>query len=396
MATRLHDLLTRISTWAGHHPYQAAAGFFFILGLLLLWAPARPDSTARSAARVQLSPVEPADFEHALVQRYEKRFDALQGQVTEQRAQLDAHITELRKANQELQQSIEHNLATLRQSLTPRPQADSHVQDVPATAQVLEFRHIGPMQKQGAAPAAQPPLRSQRHDAGPEALSDAPSFVQLPAGSFVASTLLTGAYAPADRQRPLPVLLRVNEAFTGPNHTRVPLQGCFAVGKAAADLGSERATIQIARLSCTLPSGEVFEREATGYVAARDGTFGVPGQLVRRDAAKIGMATLTGFLSGAAEALSRAESTVIVSPVSGATISAVTGDTTRYAAYAGLAETANQLARYYLQIADQLTPAIQIPAGVDVHLVMDRGVMIDGLRTEDLDPEPVRYAVTGR
>jgi len=168
------------------------------------------------------------------------------------------------------------------------------------------------------------------------------------------------------------------------------------VGKAAADLGSERATIQIARLSCTLPSGEVFEREATGYVAARDGTFGVPGQLVRRDAAKIGMATLTGFLSGAAEALSRAESTVIVSPVSGATISAVTGDTTRYAAYAGLAETANQLARYYLQIADQLTPAIQIPAGVDVHLVMDRGVMIDGLRTEDLDPEPVRYAVTGR
>jgi conjugal transfer pilus assembly protein TraB len=167
------------------------------------------------------------------------------------------------------------------------------------------------------------------------------------------------------------------------------------VGKAAADLGAERATIQTARLSCTLPSGQVFEREVSGYVAAHDGLFGVPGTLVRHDAAKIGMASVTGFLSGAAQALSRAESTTVFSPVSGAAFSAVTGDSTRYAAYAGLSETANQLARYYLHLANQITPAIQIPAGVEVHLVMNEGVTIDGLYADDIASEPVRY-VTAR
>ena len=208
------------------------------------------------------------------------------------------------------------------------------------------------------------------------------------------STLLTGAYAPADQERPLPVLIRVNAGFTGPNHTRVPLQACLVIGKAAADLGSQRATIQTARLSCTLPSGEVFEREISGYVAARDGLFGVPGTLVRHDAAKIGMASVTGFLSGAAQALSRAESTTIISPVSGAAFSAVTGDTTRYAAYAGLSETANQLARYYVHLANQITPAIQVPAGLEVHLVMNEGVTIDGLYADALTSAPVRYAGT--
>jgi conjugal transfer pilus assembly protein TraB len=208
----------------------------------------------------------------------------------------------------------------------------------------------------------------------------------------VKSTFLNGAYAPADQARPLPVLLSVNEGFTGPNGARVPLAGCLALGKAAADLGSERATIQLATLSCVLPSGAVFERDVSGYVVGNDGTFGVQGTLVRRDAAKIGMATLTGFLAGAGQALSRAESTVIVSPTTGATTSAVTGNTARFAALAGLSETANQLSRYYLDLARQITPAIQVPSGVDVHLVMHRGVTIEGLHADDLQGQPLRYA----
>jgi hypothetical protein len=394
MATQMHDRFTRLSTWIGHHPYRAVVVFFFVLGLLLLWAPARRGNSSRPAAPLQVSPVERADFERALVERYEKRFDTLQAQVTEQRAQFDASMTELRKANQALQQTLEHSLAETRQSLASRQTSAPQTQEATAPPHTFGFRHIAPLPKHRT--AAPGPPRSPHVPVAPDDLPDASPFVQLPAGSFVASTLLTGAYAPADQERPLPVLVRVNEAFTGPNHTRVPLQGCFAVGKAAADLGSERATIQIARLSCTLPSGQVFERDVSGYVAAHDGTFGVPGQLVRRDATKIGMAALTGFLSGAADALSRAESTVIVSPVAGATITGVTGDTTRYAAYAGLAETANHLARYYVRLANQITPAIQIPAGVDVHVIMDKGVTIDGLPADDLAAEPVRYAVAGR
>jgi hypothetical protein len=338
--------------------------------------------------------LEPSELDRALVERYETRFDGLHTQVQRQQRQFEASQAELRKLTEDLQQRVDHGLAELRQLLTTRPATTTQAETVSPT-QAPSFRHIAPPQQQRSTPAMQRSTHTLEipRDA---AETDPRPTVQLPAGSFVSSTLLTGAYAPADQERPLPVLLRINEGFTGPNHTRVPLQACLVVGKAAADLGAERATIQTARLSCTLPSGQVFERDVSGYVAARDGLFGVPGTLIRHDAAKLGMASVTGFLSGAAQALSRAESTTVLSPVSGAAFSAVTGDTTRYAAYAGLSETAHQLSRYYLQLANQITPAIQIPANLDVHVVMNEGVTIDGLHVDDLSPEPVRYAVAAR
>ncbi len=393
MTTTVHALLTRLSTGIGQHPYVTAVLFFFGLGLVLLWSPAQRGTTPRPAAK--LSPLDPSELDRALVARYETRFDGLQTQVQQQQRQFEASQAEQRKLTADLQQRLDHGLAELRQLLTTRPAATTQAEPSTPT-QAPTFRHIAPQQQQratAAVPRTTPTLELPR-DTDTEA-ETRPS-VQLPAGSFVASTLLTGAYAPADQERPLPVLLRINEGFTGPNHTRVPLQACFVVGKAAADLGAERATIQTARLSCTLPSGQVFEQEVSGYVAARDGLFGVPGKLIRHDAAKLGMASVTGFLRGAAQALSRAESTTVFSPASGAAFSAVTGDTTRYTAYAGLSETAHQLSRYYLRLANQITPAIQIPANLDVHLVMNEGVTIDGLYVDDLTPEPVRYAVATR
>jgi conjugal transfer pilus assembly protein TraB len=388
MTTTLHALMTRCSTWIGQHPYAAVALCFFAIGMLLFWHPA-PSRTVPPPT-VNLSPLTSRDLERALVERYETRFDALQTQVQTQQRQFEDSQAELRKAHEALQQSVERGLAELRQTLTTRP-TPTMPTDTPGPVSVPSFRHIAPLSSQRPASSVSQRPRPSTGLPPDDEVETRPT-VQLPAGSFVPSTLLTGAYAPADQERPLPVLIRVNAGFTGPNHTRVPLQACLVVGKAAADLGAERATIQTARLSCTLPSGQVFEREVSGYVAAQDGLFGVPGTLVRHDAAKIAMASVTGFLSGAAQALSRAESTTVFSPLSGAAFSAVTGDSTRYAAYAGLSETANQLARYYLQLANQITPAIQIPAGVAVHLVMNEGVTIDGLYADESTSEPVRYA----
>jgi len=171
------------------------------------------------------------------------------------------------------------------------------------------------------------------------------------------------------------------------------LQGCFAVAKAAADLRGESATLQLDTLSCTLPTGAVFERNVRGF--ATDGTtgdLGVRGTLVRKDSTALGMAALTGFLEGAGQALARAESTVSISPLLGTTTTTVHGNVATYAGYAGLAKTANRLARHYLNIARYLTPAIHVPSNVEVHLVMLQGVTIEGLQADDLQAEPVHYA----
>ena len=97
---------------------------------------------------------------------------------------------------------------------------------------------------------------------------------------------MTGVYAPSQQSNPLPVLIRLKEAFSnGPNESRINLEGAFAVGKATGDLTSERALIQITTLSAVLPSGETFEHKGNlGYLTDITGQLGLKGIVVRNTA----------------------------------------------------------------------------------------------------------------
>jgi conjugal transfer pilus assembly protein TraB len=79
------------------------------------------------------------------------------------------------------------------------------------------------------------------------------------------SVPLTGAHALVGG-KPFPVLVALKEAFAFPNSYSVPLKGCFALGKAEGNASSERADIQIVRMSCVLPGRKAFEQEGTGYL----------------------------------------------------------------------------------------------------------------------------------
>ncbi len=300
----------------------------------------------------------------------------------------DGELSKVRGDVAQLSTSLQQELAALHQTLQQREQVPPEA--LPQTS-VPTLRRIQPSNEKQQRTAPPPPPREPTRSQVMEI--PAQESVSLPAGSWVSATLMTGVLAPADEAHPLPVLLRVNEAFTGPNQTRVPLQGCFALAKAAADLRAESATLQLETLSCTLPTGAVFEREVRGFATdGATGDLGVRGAVVRKDTTALGMAALTGFLEGAGQALARAESTITISPFTGTTTTTVNGNIGKYAGYAGLAKTANRLARHYLTIARYLTPAIHVPSNVDVHLVMLQGVTIEGLHADALQAEPVHYA----
>jgi conjugal transfer pilus assembly protein TraB len=55
------------------------------------------------------------------------------------------------------------------------------------------------------------------------------------------------------------------------------------LGKAEGNASSERADIQIVRISCVLPNGKAFEQEITGYLVGEDGKQGIPGKLVDKE-----------------------------------------------------------------------------------------------------------------
>src|SRR5438132_11925412 len=82
----------------------------------------------------------------------------------------------------------------------------------------------------------------------------------LPAGSFAEGRVITGVMATSRAGGALPVLFSVSTEFHAPFQlqgsglnqleTALPIQGCFALRKAQADLGSSRVIMQLELLSC--------------------------------------------------------------------------------------------------------------------------------------------------
>jgi CheY-specific phosphatase CheX len=206
--------------------------------------------------------------------------------------------------------------------------------------------------------------------------------VYLPAGSFVRGTLLTGVYAPSQQSNPLPVLIRLKEAFYGPNNTRIPLEGAFAIGKATGDLTSERALVQITTLSAVLPSGQSFEQKGNlGYLTDIGGQLGLKGIVVRNTGSQLALSFMSGFMGGASQALADSQTTAVVGE-NGQISRNVTGSTATNAEFSGLANSASKLSEYYNKQLEEIIPAVKVDAGVEVYFIMLEGVKVNGLTTD--------------
>ena len=199
----------------------------------------------------------------------------------------------------------------------------------------------------------------------------------LPGGSMARSVLLTGADAPVGG-KPFPVLIALKEAFASPNSYNVPLKGCFALGKAEGNASSERADIQIVRMSCVLPDGKAFEQEVTGYLVGEDGKQGIPGKLVDKEGRKIAFAAIAGVGAGLARAFGQQQVTNVVTD-SGAVTSTVTGDALTFGLASGAQGAASEMQKYFQKQAERLFPVVEIDAGKNVTLVMLSGVKVPGL-----------------
>jgi conjugal transfer pilus assembly protein TraB len=213
-----------------------------------------------------------------------------------------------------------------------------------------------------------------------KAKTEAPAVRQtsyLPGGSMARSVLLTGVDAPVGG-KPFPVLLALKEAFASPNSYQVPLKGCFALGKAEGNASSERADIQIVRMSCVLPNGKAFEQEITGYLVGEDGKQGIPGKLVDKEGRKIAFAAVAGVGAGLARAFGQQQVTNVVTD-SGATTSTVTGDALTFGLASGAQGAATEMQRYFQKQAERLFPVVEIDAGRNVTMVMLSGTKVPGL-----------------
>jgi hypothetical protein len=254
---------------------------------------------------------------------------------------------------------------------------------LPGEKAFLNAALLGPDGARKGEPAKEPDVaaRIQRI-----AVSSPPSAqkkeTHIPAGSFAEGVMLTGVFAPVEGQA-MPVQIRLTSDWTTPNRGRVPLGDAFVVGKAQGDANSERAIVQLEKLSYVHTTGRTIEVGVNGYIADKDGIQGAGGKYVWRAQELLLYSAFAGGAQGAGDALSQSQTSTQVNPLGGAA-QILTGDVGKFAGGRALSGAASQMNQSIAKRLNEISPAIWVPNGRRVTVIL-----IDGATFPNLDPKEI-------
>ena len=203
----------------------------------------------------------------------------------------------------------------------------------------------------------------------------------LPAGSILSGTLITGMDAPTSesaRKSPFPALLRIKKDALLPNRYRADVKECFIISSGYGDLSSERAYLRSETISCVRTDGGVIEAPIDMYAVGEDGKAGVRGILVSKQGALLSRS----LLAGAMDSFSRIFSTVPVPTLSTSASdktpfqTVLSKDSMQAAGVQGFGSAMERLADYFMDMAENIYPVIEVSAGRQIDFVMTKGTSL--------------------
>ncbi len=213
--------------------------------------------------------------------------------------------------------------------------------------------------------------------AGPS--SEAHSVATVRPVSFTRGTLLGGLDAPTGGQsqsNPHPVLIRLSDNSVLPNRFRGEYRDCFVIAAGYGDISAERAYLRTENLSCVRADGMALEVKIQGSVYGEDGKVGMRGRLVTKQGQMLANALLAGVVSGIGQGLAMSSTTYSTSALG--TVATTSGTDAFVAGMGtGVSKALDRLAQYYIKLAENTFPVIEVDAGREIDVVITKGVRID-------------------
>ncbi|MEW9810255.1 MAG: TrbI/VirB10 family protein (plasmid) [Candidatus Symbiodolus clandestinus] len=212
----------------------------------------------------------------------------------------------------------------------------------------------------------------------PEKIIKPPS---LTAGAVLTGRLLTGLDAPTGkgaRREPFPALIRLQLEALLPNLYRSDVWECFLLVSGYGDLSSERAYLRGETISCICEDGRAIEQPLDAYVVGDDGKAGVRGRVVSKQGQLVARSLMSGFLGGISQAFGVKEVPTInlTHGLSGGKPnyqSMLSPEMFQGAAVKGAGQALDRVANFYLEMAENLFPVIEIDAGKQVDIIVKKG-----------------------
>lgn len=214
---------------------------------------------------------------------------------------------------------------------------------------------------------------------------DDPAFqTYLPATSIMSGVFLSGMDAPTAqnaRQDPYPSLIRIKKDAILPNRFRADIRECGLLAAGFGDLSSERAYFRSEVITCIREDGAVFEATIDAYAVGEDGKAGVRGRLVTKQGQYLAKALTAGFLQAASQLFSVQSIPTINVNRDGDTSNSpyqqvMSSQALQGATIAGVGGALNRLADFYMKMAGDLFPVIEIDPGRSVDFIVQKGVTL--------------------
>ena len=262
-----------------------------------------------------------------------------------------------------------HELESADGSLPPPPVPSAP----PAPPAPPVERQVGSI---GTATAA---LVSDAGDKGANGVKKKTRTIYLPPG-FMRARLLTGIDALASRDatsNPEPLIARVQAPAVLPNDVKANLSGCFVIGNATGSLAKERVEVQLVSLSCVdFDERSVVDQPIKGFFVDTDGKKGLSGRVVTRAGAALARSFIAGTISGMSQSVENTFGDTSVSAL-GTVRSLDAGDAAKTGIAGGLSKSSDKLTDFYLDLARQAGPIVEVGAAKDVVVVIQEGVALE-------------------
>ncbi|HEX7783957.1 MAG TPA: TraB/VirB10 family protein [Sphingobium sp.] len=203
--------------------------------------------------------------------------------------------------------------------------------------------------------------------------------IYLPPG-FMKARLLTGIDALASRDatsNPEPIIARVQAPAVLPNEVKANLAGCFVVGNATGSLAKERVEVQLVSLSCVdFDEHSIVDQPVKGFFVDTDGKKGLSGKVVTRAGATLARAFIAGTISGISQSVENTFGNTSTSAL-GTVRTLDAGDAAKTGIAGGLSKSSDKLTDFYLDLARQAGPIVEVGAAKDVVVVIQEGTTLE-------------------
>jgi conjugal transfer pilus assembly protein TraB len=162
-----------------------------------------------------------------------------------------------------------------------------------------------------------------------------------------------------------------------PNDVKANLAGCFVIGNATGSLAKERVEVQLVSLSCVdFDDHSVVDQSVKGFFVDADGKKGLSGQVITRAGATLARAFIAGTISGISQSVQDTFGENSVSAL-GSVRTLNPSDSVKTGVAGGLSKSSDKLTDFYLDLARQAGPIVEVGAGKDVTVVVQEGVSLE-------------------